>query len=445
MFVRHRDRDIWIGLIIAVSAFAVVIGCFFLYRVQAHETRMRFDDLLRQRADDVQDVVLDDNGGIDTNAFQYAGDITSLGIDVYLFYPDGRPLFAPKRQRVEGLPAVAPVRSAQGGSEDIRTLSLDRTNTRVLTRPDTSAADASEIALIIQVGRSEAPRAAALARLAALTALIGTCIVIGVVLGGLLLLRQLSIPVRRSLTRQQEFVANAAHELRTPLSVIQATAELALMRPRDSEEYVTAMEQIARTVTQTSAMVNDLLTLAQIDGRDGSLQFAPTDLCMIASGAVAEAMAQYPDNPINLIAGGEAIVAGDGALLQRLIMNLVDNACLYNSEGTPVEIALETRRRWVTLRVVDAGQGIPTDDVPRLFDRFYRGRTGRRSGKRGSGLGLGLVRQIAAIHGGYVGIASRVGVGTTVTVFLPAIPPTPARKAAAAADPARSEPASRTP
>lgn len=424
MFTGRRDHGIWIGPIIGLSVLAVVVGCLVLYRVQAEETRRQFDDMLGQRADDVRDVVLNGNGGIDTNAFHYAGDINSLGMDVYLFYPDGRPLFAPDKRRVDGLPALAPLRSAEGGDEDVRSLALDVTNTRVLTRPvRTGVSETDPVAMIIQVGRSETPLAASLTRLARLIAAIGACIVLGVVLGGLLLLRQLAIPVRRSLAQQQEFIANAAHELRTPLSVIQATAELALMRPRGAEEYVQSMEQIARTVTRTSVMVDDLLTLAQMDATNKRPALTPTDLGGIAAAAAAEAMARYPENPITLTGDGAATIAGDTPLLQRMIANLIDNACRYNPPGTPVEIRLERQRRWIVLRVADAGEGIPSDDVPRLFDRFYRGRSGRQSGKRGVGLGLGLVRQIAAVHGGYVGIASRVGAGTTVTLFFPVTAP----------------------
>lgn len=420
MFMLQRRRSVFICATMGLIILTIIFGSLALYRAQIRQTHQHFDSLLRQRADDVSSVVLDDNENIDANALQYTGDLNSLGMDVYLFYADGSPLHVPAKRRVDGLPALAALKDAVRGDEDVRTLSLGGTTTRVLTHPVISTnGEFDQIVIIVQVGRSEAPLAAARRRLATLVSVIGAGIVLSVVIGGLLLVHQLSIPVRRSLAQQQAFVANAAHELRTPLSVIQATAEFALMRVRRVEEYMTYLDRIGRTVMQTSAMVDDLLTLAQLDASPELLPFAPINLREIVTTVVTKTTLLYPDNLLTMAAVGEPIIQGDVTLLERLVNNLVDNACRYNPIGTSVHLTLETRRKWVILQVIDAGQGIAASEIPHLFERFYRGQSGRQSGQRGSGIGLSLVRQIAIIHGGNVGLTSRVGIGTTVTVVMP--------------------------
>jgi signal transduction histidine kinase len=250
-------------------------------------------------------------------------------------------------------------------------------------------------------------------------ALIGVGVVLVSVVGGLFLVRQVMVPVRRSLAQQQAFVANAAHELRTPLSVIQATTELALMRERSNAEYRTALEEIGASVAQTSTMVSDLLTLARIDaGRQPILRNA-VDVGALATVVAEEASGAFPDQPIATDIDGDAVIEGDARLLQRLLSNLVENACHYTPPGTPIAITVRQEREWLALRVRDEGPGVQPAEVEHLFERFYRGTRGIESGHRGAGLGLSLVRQIAEAHGGRIGIASFVGVGTTVTILLP--------------------------
>ncbi len=421
MLVLQRNRGIFTGWIVGVLAVAGIVACFITYSVEARRTRENFDDSLEQRAADVANVVLRPDGTLDTNALEVARDLNTSGIDVYLFTPDGTPLKAPDQVRVPNLPAALPLKAAEEGGTDVRTLSSPGSvATRVVTEPVwIGEEDSAHIAVIIQAGRSESALRDALLKLRLIMAGVAVGVVVVAVAGGLFLVRQVMVPVRRSLAQQQAFVANAAHELRTPLSVIQAATELALMRERSAAEYRAALEEIGASVAQTNTMVNDLLTLARIDAGRQPLQRALIDVGQLATLVAEDVGAAYPEHPIATDVEGEATIEGDRTLLTRMLVNLVENACRYTPPGTPVAITVRQEREWLALRVRDEGPGIEPTEIPHLFERFYRGSTGTTSAYHGAGLGLSLVQQIVEAHHGRVAIASFVGVGTTVTVLLP--------------------------
>jgi len=421
MLALQRNRGIMTGWIVGVLAIAGIIACFLAYGVEARRTRENFDDSLSQRADDVANVVLKPDGSIDMYALDFARDLNTAGIDVYLFSPDGRQLKAPDPQRVANLPALLPLNVAENGVTDIRTLSSAGNNgTRVVTEPVwIGEQDIAHIAVIVQTGRPDTALHDLLNRLRLIMALIGGGVILFSVIGGLFLVRQVMVPVRRSLAQQQAFVANAAHELRTPLAVIQATTELALMRERSVSEYRAALEAIGASVAETSTMIADLLTLARIDAGRQPIVQSQVNIGALASVIAEETMRTFPDHPISTDVDGEAVIEGDARLLQRLLANLVENACHYTPPGTPVAITVRPEREWLAVRVRDEGPGIVPAEIEHLFERFYRGAGGVESGHHGAGLGLSLVQQIAEAHGGRVGIASFVDVGTTVTALLP--------------------------
>ncbi len=422
MLALQRNRGIMTGWIVGVLAIAGIIACFLTYGVEARRTRENFDDSLSQRAEDVANVVLKPDGSIDMYALDFARDLNTAGIDVYLFSPDGTQLKAPDPQRVPDLPALLPLKVAEDGTTDVRTLSSPGTSTRVLTEPIwIGEQDSAHIAVIVQTGRPDAALHDLLNRLRLIMALIGSGVIVFSVIGGLFLVRQVMVPVRRSLAQQQAFVANAAHELRTPLAVIQATTELALMRERSASEYRAALEAIGVSVTETSTMIADLLTLARIDAGRQPIIHSPVNVGDLASAIAEETMRTFPDHPISTDVDGDAVIEGDARLLQRLLANLVENACHYTPPGTPVAITVRPEREWLAVRVRDEGPGIAPAEIAHLFERFYRGASGVESGHHGAGLGLSLVQQIAEAHGGRVGIASFVDVGTTVTALLPRI------------------------
>ncbi|WP_205571768.1 sensor histidine kinase [Arthrobacter celericrescens] len=228
--------------------------------------------------------------------------------------------------------------------------------------------------------------------------------------------------------RMRRFAADASHELRTPLVTIRGFSELyrhgALATP---EDVGTAMGRIESEAKRMGSMVEDLLMLARLD-EQRPLQLNPVDLRLLANDAVLDSRANSPGRAFSLtgIDGGAAVAApvlGDEAKLRQVLGNLVGNALRYTPEGTPVEIGVGVRNTEAgeisVLEVRDHGAGIPVEERPRIFERFYRADTSRTRETGGSGLGLAIVSAIVASHGGTVRVEDTDGGGATLVVSLP--------------------------
>jgi heavy metal sensor kinase len=223
-----------------------------------------------------------------------------------------------------------------------------------------------------------------------------------------------------SFEQQVRFTADASHELRTPLSVILAHIELALGRPRTAEEYREALATCDRAAGRMKALVEDLLTLARADAGQLDLEPVPVDLGSIAEECVDLLDALASRRGIRLdVSAGRAVVAGDADRLTQVATNLITNAILYNRLGGRVVVTAAAEGNEAVLTVADTGAGIPEEDLPLLFQRFYRADPARSRKHGGSGLGLAICRSIVEAHGGRIAVTSRPGAGTTVTVRLP--------------------------
>ena len=226
-----------------------------------------------------------------------------------------------------------------------------------------------------------------------------------------------------SFEQQARFTADASHELRTPLSVILAHIELALARPRSTNEYREALTTCARAAGRMKAMVDDLLTLARADVGQLELKDEPVDLAAIAEETVEMLQTLADRRSVTIVfEGGPAVVAGDPGRLGQVAVNLLTNAILYNRPGGRVAVSTALKDGEAVLTVSDTGVGIPESDLPMLFQRFYRADPARSREHGGSGLGLAICRSIVEAHGGRIDVASRSGEGTTVIVRLPAAP-----------------------
>jgi len=224
---------------------------------------------------------------------------------------------------------------------------------------------------------------------------------------------------RASEDRLRQFLADASHELRTPVTSIRGYAELfrrgAAERP---EDLATAMRRIEDESIRMAGLVDDLLLLARLDqGRP--LEREPVDVAIVAADVVADAEALAPEREIHLEVEGPLVVLGDEGRLHQVVANLVTNARRYTPERSPITVRASTRANRVVLEVVDQGGGIDPEHLPHLFERFYRADRSRARGSGGSGLGLAIVASIVEAHGGTVRVASEVGVGSTFTVELP--------------------------
>ncbi len=220
-------------------------------------------------------------------------------------------------------------------------------------------------------------------------------------------------------TRQRQFIADAAHQLRTPLTLLDTQVQFACQREAGDPAVVEALTGIRRTSRKMIDMTNQLLLLAQVESAAPSVAQPAVDMAAVVSSVLEELVAAGERRGIDLGAelGEGLIVAGNENLLAALVANLVDNAIRYTQEGGRVTATCRRDGDEVTLEVADDGPGIPAEIRERVFERFYRGRTD----EEGSGLGLAIVRHIAQSHGGSVALAPGPGrVGLVATVRLPA-------------------------
>jgi heavy metal sensor kinase len=230
-----------------------------------------------------------------------------------------------------------------------------------------------------------------------------------------------------SFCRITQFTADASHELRTPVAIIRTTAEVIRRKPRSEKEYAEALDRILAESERTTELVEDLMLLARADANVEDLAMEPVGLAELAQAAYAEARVLAEAAGITLTNGGlsQCTVSGDDRGLRRLLLILLDNAIKYSKPGGEVQLYLglcqRGDRRTAVLEVRDQGIGIASEDLPHIFERFYRASKDRSRKVDGVGLGLSIAESIARRHGGEIQVESSPGVGSTARVLLPAL------------------------
>ncbi|MEM9005246.1 MAG: HAMP domain-containing sensor histidine kinase [Cyanobacteria bacterium P01_F01_bin.86] len=276
---------------------------------------------------------------------------------------------------------------------------------------------------------------------------LGTSFMVAVVASIGWLLSGIAIaPVRESYQQLKQFTADASHELRNPIAVIQTNVQVALADPEpDAFAQQQQLKVIERLTRRLGRLVDDLLFLARQENRLVPLKHTPVDLAQILGEVVEEQSAIAEEKAIKLIYQPEKAqvlaiteaeisttvspqlnwtVSGDADQLMRLFTNLVSNGLQYTPTGGKVDISL-AEERWqnqpaIAIQIHDTGMGIPEEALPQLFDRFYRVDPARqRSGSSGSGLGLAIAKVIVDNHRGHIQVDSLINQGTTLTVLLP--------------------------
>jgi two-component system, OmpR family, phosphate regulon sensor histidine kinase PhoR len=221
-----------------------------------------------------------------------------------------------------------------------------------------------------------------------------------------------------------DFVANASHELRTPLSAILGFIETLADDKAGADAAVRGrfLDVMMKEARRMQRLIDDLISLSRIESEKHLLPDEWVSMPALVREVVGELSAEA--TPIILeIASPEAAITGDRAQMSQLVHNLVGNAIKYGRAGTSVKVAVKTEGAMVRLSVVDEGDGIASDQIPRLTERFYRVDAGRSRTVGGTGLGLAIVKHITERHRGRLEIVSKVGVGTTASVVFPAAPP----------------------
>lgn len=234
---------------------------------------------------------------------------------------------------------------------------------------------------------------------------------------------QLLARLEDSFARMSQFSADIAHELRTPLHILQGEAELALTRGGSDNAYRACIESAAEEYQRLAALVDALLFLARAEQPDAQLDKKPLPLEHEITTVCDFYQALADEQGVTLVAQGAGQVMADTGLLRRALGNLVANALRHTPGGGHIVIAArETPDHAAEITVSDTGDGIAVEDLPHVFDRFYRADSARSRGSAGTGLGLAIVQFIMQLHGGTVSIQSKLHRGTTVILKFPATP-----------------------
>jgi two-component system, OmpR family, sensor histidine kinase CiaH len=233
-------------------------------------------------------------------------------------------------------------------------------------------------------------------------------------------------PIKEAVNAEQRFFANAAHDLRTPLAVMQSEAEVALRAPPSSADARAVLESSLEEIHRMSAMVNQMLDLARgaPPRNAGSQTFQAIDLAALARGMTGKLSARALQRGISLsaITDVAARINGDSTSLERAIYNVLENALAYTPSGGTVAVKVRRVGGHVFVDVTDSGIGIDPADLPHVTEPFYRGDQARGTHSGGAGLGLTIAKAAMDEHHGELVATSAPGKGTTISLRFPALP-----------------------
>jgi len=220
--------------------------------------------------------------------------------------------------------------------------------------------------------------------------------------------------------QQKQFTTDASHELRTPIAVLISETQTTLARERTAAEYRATVEACLDTAQQMKRLTHSLLTLARYDAGQETIERHPADLATEARTCadLVASLARERDVKIHCSLS-PAPILGDTDRLGQVILNLLTNAIQYNRDQGKIHISTRTENADALLVVADAGQGISAEDLPHIFERFYRTDKSRTRAQGHWGLGLAITKAIVEAHGGSIQVTSQPGVGTEFTVRLP--------------------------
>lgn len=358
----------------------------------------------------------DDSSEYDAHEALEGGDAVLYGVD-----RSGNVVVNERGFSFTGLPNQEGVNAALAGETDERVVHVNGEEVRLVSVPIRDGSGA--VVGAVQAARGQTEFQSQL-RIALYTSLGG--VVIGAIIApiaGLFLARRAMRPIDAAFATQRAFVADASHELRTPLAVLRANAEMLVRIPDLSEADVrTEATNIIGEVDEIARLVDDLIFLAQADEHGLELfERQPVDLGGLVTSEVTahQHRASAAGMTLTTSIGANITVTGDAARLRQVLRVLIDNAIHYSHAGGEIVIEARTDGSSSVVRVQDNGVGISSDDLRRIFDRFYRGEEARGHRSGGSGLGLAIAKSIVEAHGGTISVESEPGKGTTFTVRLP--------------------------
>ena len=234
--------------------------------------------------------------------------------------------------------------------------------------------------------------------------------------------------VQASQKSQREFVANVSHEMKTPLTAIQGFAQALLDGTAETKE---AQQKAAQVIYSESErmhrMVLDLLDLAKLDAGTADMKMSPVNMRVLLNSIAEKFAPQSKRAGVKIVTDIPADLPpliADGDRMAQVFTNLVDNALKFTPQGGAITLRAFMDMDMMNISVTDTGAGISQENLPHIFERFYQADPARRGGEAHSaGLGLAIVHEIVAAHGGRISVQSRKGAGTTMEVILPLVPP----------------------
>ena len=224
-----------------------------------------------------------------------------------------------------------------------------------------------------------------------------------------------------SIQQIRQFSADASHELRTPLTILKGEAEIALRQAQTAEEFRQTLVSSLEEVERMSRIVEDLFLLSKGDLGEERLEREPVELASLMKDTVLQLERSAKDKKVSLalVRDDESTVIGDIHRLRELFLNLIENAIRYTEAGGKVVLSVFRDRKEAVIIVSDTGIGISEEDLPRIFDRFYRAENARAAHPKGSGLGLSICQWIVLSHQGEIDVKSEPGRGTLFTIRFP--------------------------
>jgi len=251
--------------------------------------------------------------------------------------------------------------------------------------------------------------------------------------------------IRKSDAVRREMVANVSHDLRTPLATLQGYIETLLLKDKGlaPEERRNYLDIALRHCRRLAKLVSDLLELAKLEAQDAGIQAEPFSLGELVQDVLQKFQLRADQKGIKIaanIVAGASFVNGDIALIERALENLIENALRHTPEEGSVSVVLRPNGNLVTVEIGDTGPGIPEEELPKIFERFYQPDKSRRTKTTDhSGLGLAITRKIMELHGTSIAVASRFQLGSTFSFSLPAYHPGALSTGAAPAFPLRDK------
>jgi len=360
------------------------------------------------------------------------------GTFAMLVFADGTPVFPNAPTPPGDLPLDAGLEAAAATGEDVRTAALtvvtefadgdmdEELPVRILTE----RLESNRGTVFLQVIQDRTAEQRTLAAMLTVLIVGGAAVVLVAIGFGALYASRALVPIRESLAaqraalrRQRQFAADASHELRTPLTVIRSSVEHIRRQAGTKRGAIEAIDDIDAEVAHLTSLVDDLLLLARSDSGAITLARQPVDVGDIAADAAGALAKPAAERSVRIAVDPEpAMVEGDPARLRQLVLILVDNALRHTPAGGEVRVRVRADHANALLEVEDDGPGIREEDLPRVFERFFRA-PGAPSG--GTGLGLAIAASIVDLHGGRIAVENRPPAGACFHVTLPAEPAPP--------------------